>query len=274
MNALNYRLYPVHPSLSRWIRYFWSYDVHTSEIRTLHIRSFADRYPRLVFQDINSASFIKESDGNTKPICYLSGIDTIPTDTFWDSRFSHFGVSFYPHALNVFFGLDASILTDKTPDIQLLDKKELTDLLVKAKNHGERVIILQHYFYEKISNCKSDFIIENLFQENWFEHLDNEISLSSVASYFKISDRQFQRRFKKCVGISASKFSRLVKFEKSLQALSSAQYGNLTKVGYEVGYADQSHFIHDFKLFAGISPYDFVRNKALGAESSSFIYWE
>ncbi|MBL7704080.1 MAG: AraC family transcriptional regulator [Taibaiella sp.] len=271
---MNYRRYPVHPALRKWIRYFWSYDVHTPEVRALHIRSFADRYPRLVFQDITSASFIKETNGSVKPICYLSGIDTIPTDTFWDSRFSHFGVSFHAYALNAFFGLNAAELTDQTPDIQLLAKEELTHLLIAAKNHEERVAILQSYFYKKIAARSSEPIIENIFFEHWSDQLDSELQLSAIAGHYKISERQLQRRFKQSVGVSARKFSQLAKFDKALQALSSAHYGSLTRVAYDVGYADQSHFIHDFKLFSGVTPYEFVRKKTLGAESASFIYSE
>lgn len=271
---MGYKQYAVHPALKNWIRYFWSYDVYTPVIQTLHIRSFADRYPRLIFQDINSSSFITEISGNVKPVCYLSGIDTIPTDTYWDSRFSHFGVSFHPHALYVFFGLDASELTNQTPDIQLLEKKEITHLLINAKSHEDRVTLLQRYFYEKVAVQKSDLIIENLFCQNQTEKLDNEISLASLASHYKISERQLQRRFKQSVGVSARKFSQMAKFEKSLKALSSANYGDLTQIGYDMGYADQSHFIRDFKLFSGISPYEFVKNETLGSESASFIYLE
>lgn len=271
---MNYKHYHVHPLLRNWIRYFWSYDVYTPEIQTLHIRSFADRYPRLIFQDITSSSFITETNGTTKPICYLSGIDTLPTDTFWDSRFSHFGVSFHPHALHTFFRLDAAQLTDQTPDIQLLEKEEITRLLINSKSHEERVAVLHRYFYEKVTIGKSDPIIEQLFCGNAHGIPDNEIKLAAIAKYHNISERQLQRRFKQSVGISARKFTRLAKFEKSLHALSTACYGDLTRVGYDAGYADQSHFIHDFKLFSGISPSDFLRNQSLGSESASFIYPE
>jgi AraC-like DNA-binding protein len=271
---MEYKQYPVHPALRKWIRYFWSYDVYTTQVQTLHIRSFADRYPRLIFQDINSSSFIQDFSGTVKPICYLSGIDTIPTHTFWDSRFSHFGVSFHPHALNVFFRLNAAELTDQTPDIQLLEKESITSLLIRAHNHHERVAILEKYFYEKIWCYQPDPIIENLFGENWSDKLDTDLKISTASKHYKISERQLQRRFKQSVGISASKFSRMAKFEKSVHALSDTAYGQLTNLGYEIGYADQSHFIHDFKLFSGLTPYEFVKNKALGSESASFIYTE
>ncbi|THD30189.1 helix-turn-helix domain-containing protein [uncultured Flavobacterium sp.] len=271
---MNYKQYPVHPALKNWIRYFWSYDVCTSATEALHIRSFADRYPRLVFQDICSFSPIKDAQGTIKPICYLSGVDTQPTDAYWESHFSHFGVSFQPHALHFLFGINAAELTNQTPDIQLLDKTEIPVLLLNAKNHLERVSILSEYFYKRISKAKGDVVIDHLFLGNWADRLDNEKNLATIASHYQISERQLQRRFKQNVGVSARKFARVAKFEKSLPALSLTDYGSLTQLAYDLEYSDQSHFIKDFKLFSGLSPYEFVKQSSLGSESASFIYIE
>jgi AraC-like DNA-binding protein len=76
------------------------------------------------------------------------------------------------------------------------------------------------------------------------------------------------------VGVSARKFARVAKFEKSLPALSLTDYGSLTQLAYDLEYSDQSHFIKDFKLFSGLSPYEFVKQSSLGSESASFIYIE
>lgn len=271
---MNYKQYSVHPDLKNWIRYFWSYDVCTSEVQVLHIRSFADRYPRLIFQDIRSFSPIKSDNGTTQPICYLSGVDTQPSNAFWNSQFSHFGVSFHPHALRMFFGIDAAELTNQMPDIGLLDKTEIPALLLSARDHQERVAILSHYFYKRIAQSKGDGVVNHLFQGDWADRLDNEKNLAAIASYYQISERQLQRKFKQNVGVSARKFARIAKFEKSLQAISSVQYGSLTQLAYELDYTDQSHFIKDFKLFSGLSPYEFVKQANLGSESASFIYPE
>jgi AraC-like DNA-binding protein len=269
-----YKQYPVHPALRTWLRYFWSYDVFTEEVQTFHIRSFADRYPRLIFQDIASSSLITEADGSTKPICYLSGIDTLPTHTYWDSRFSHFGVSFQPHALHAIFGISASELVNQTPDIELLEKERLTHILTAAQSHEERVAVLQAYFYKKIQRCRQDTIITGIFTSPGSMHRDEDLKLAALARDHRISERQLQRRFKQSVGISASKFQRLTKFEASLHRLSKVAYGDLTSLSYDLGYSDQSHFIHDFRKFSGITPYEFVRSKTLGSESASFIYAE
>lgn len=269
-----YRQYPVHPALRNWIRYFWSYDAHTPEVRTLHIRSFADRYPRLIYQDIHSSTRITETNGNCKPVCYLSGIDTIPTETYWESRFSHFGVSFHPHALHAIFGIHAGELTDQTPDISWIEKNQITNRLIGAKSHAARVKILEKYFFDKISCRRQDGIIAEIFGTGLLDKPDDEIRLYRLIKQHRISERQMQRRFKQQVGVSARKFGRLSRFEKSLEILARAQYGHLTDIAYELGYADQSHFIHDFKLFSGLTPLEFIRNQKIGSESSSFIYWE
>src|SRR5690606_32228179 len=158
---MSYIQYKVAPLLRPWIRYFWSYEVQNVLCTTLHIRSFADKYPRLIFQDIRDYKAITDPEGNTRALCYISGIDTKPTDAFWESRFSHFGISFEPHALHNLFGIPATELTNQTPDLNLLDKTEIPQLLLTAKTHLARVEILTAYFSEKLYAHIKDPIIND-----------------------------------------------------------------------------------------------------------------
>lgn len=269
---MKYQQYPVHPALQHWIRYFWSYQGDEITAQPLHIRSFADCYPRLIFQDIASFSPVKNGDGDIMPICYLSGLDTKPSDGYWESRFSHFGVSFFPHALHALFRIDASEITNETPDILALDKTIIPHILLTATSNLERVDILSKYFYERLFKVKNDKIINDLIHQPLIHQLGVDGNLSTIADHYNISERQMQRRFKQSVGVTASKFNRVQKFEKALKLMSSARYGTLTRVAYDLGYADQSHFIADFKAFSGLSPYEFIRKTNIGSESASFIY--
>ncbi|TKC10157.1 AraC family transcriptional regulator [Pedobacter polaris] len=271
---MKYHQYPVHPALQNWIRYFWSYEGDTTAINQLHIRSFADCYPRLIFQDIASFSPVKNGNGDIMPICYLSGLDTKPSDGFWESRFSHFGVSFFPHALHALFRIDASEITNETPDILALDKTIIPQILLATTNNFERVTILSKYFYDRLFDGKNDKIINDLIHQPLIYQLSIDGNLGNISDYYNISERQMQRKFKQNVGVSPGKFFRLQKFEKALKLLPSIQYGTLTQLAYDLGYADQSHFISDFKSFSGLSPYEFMRKPSLGSESASFIYAE
>ncbi|WP_166923387.1 helix-turn-helix domain-containing protein [Flavobacterium poyangense] len=269
---MKYTTYPVHEKLKTWIRYFWSYDASVVKKEELHIRSFADQYPRLIFQDISTFSPIRDAQGNTMPLCYLSGVDTRPTEAFWENQFSHFGVSFYPHALHAFFRINAAELTNEMPDILLLDTTEIPFLLLNAKDHRERVAILSKYFFEKIDNGKIDIALSDLIHSHNFQCYNGEKDQKKIARHYGFSERQLQRRFKTNVGVSMTKFNRLARFEKALKVLPSAVYGELTTLTYDLNYADQSHLISDFKEFSDLSPYQFIKKESLGAESSSFIY--
>jgi len=74
-----------------------------------------------------------------------------------------------------------------------------------------------------------------------------------LANDYFLSERQFERQFRKFSGFSPKLFSRIVRFQSAL-----TQYGNneksLTEIALETGYYDQSHFIHDFKEFSGYHP--------------------
>ncbi len=269
---MKYAQYPVPRSLQNWIRYFWSYDAHTPEVSTLHIRSFADCYPRLIFQDLHAYAPIKDGAGNVMPACFLSGLDTRPSDAFWESRFSHFGVSFYPHALHTFFRIDATALTNEMPDLLFLDKSPVSHLLLSANSHHERVTVLSNYFLGKIATIQTDPIITHFFNTQQAQKLDVAGNLSGIASEYGISERQLQRKFKTHVGVSASKFIRIQKFEKALGLIANARYGELTNIAYELGYSDQAHFINDFRTFTQLAPYEFLKSANLGSESNAFIY--
>ena len=122
-----------------------------------------------------------------------------------------------------------------------------------------------------MQKARHDLIINDVLHTN---SIGTKSPFTDFTEQYKISERQFQRRFKNQVGISPKKFQRIIRFEKALDILTKSNYGQLTQVAYETGYVDQSHFIKDFSAFSGMSPYDFIKNRNLGSESSSFIYPE
>ncbi|HKG08135.1 MAG TPA: helix-turn-helix domain-containing protein [Pedobacter sp.] len=267
---MNYQQYQPPECLRDYVRYFWSFDAREPSHRTLCIRSFADRFPRLIFQDLSDFRPLEHGTGYQLPQCYISGIDTKDTWATLGGSWSHFGVSFYPHALKVFFQADADDLTDEMPEILLLCKSQIGQQLEVAKNHLQRMHLLSDYLYQKLwSNRKPERFINHIIHSNAVLATS---SLYQLQKDLKISERQLERDFKRCVGISPKKFQRIIRFERALDLLSTADYRQLTSVAYQLGYYDQAHFIKDFSSFSGMSPYQFTQEKKMGSESSSFIY--
>ena len=67
--------------------------------------------------------------------------------------------------------------------------------------------------------------------------------------------RHLERQFLTTVGVTPKRLARLARFQNVLAML---QDSNTRRPGAETaaacGYADQSHFIRDFRQFAGMSP--------------------
>lgn len=76
--------------------------------------------------------------------------------------------------------------------------------------------------------------------------------IAHVARMLDVSERQLERRFLARVGLSPKRFAALRRFERALELATTAP--SLTRVALDAGYYDQSHFIRDFKRFAGASP--------------------
>jgi AraC-like DNA-binding protein len=264
---MQYRQYAPADSLRDLVRYYWSLDGRQFSISRLSILSFADRYPRLIFQDIDCFEpIINDETGEEMPLCYLKGVRTRPTEAFTHGAFSHFGVSFYPHALSAFFGIDSDELTNTVPNINLVCRCDLGERL-RFKTQVERVAILDSFLLEKMTKMSLDFTVQSIIHKK-----AGVGDMEMLASSLRISERQLQRRFKKQVGVPLKRYERISRFELALNRLATVGYSELTSIAFELGYADQSHFIKEFQEFAGMPPYNFVCNKSVGGESSSFLY--
>lgn len=264
---MHYRQYAPADKLRNLVRYYWSLDGRQLSIPRLSILSFGDRYPRLIFQDIDCFEpIINDETGGEMPLCYLKGVRTRPTEVYMHGAFSHFGVSFYPHALTSFFGMGADELTNQMPDINMVYRCNLAERL-RNKTHLERVAVLDSFLLGKMAKLSLDFTVQSIVHKK-----EGVGDMEMLASSFRISERQLQCRFKKQVGVALKKYERISRFELALSLLATADYSELTSIAFELGYSDQSHFIKEFQEFAGMSPYHFVRNKSVGTESSSFLY--
>ncbi|RXK60792.1 AraC family transcriptional regulator [Lacibacter luteus] len=266
---MNYRQYVPSQELQSFVRYFWSFDATLPEASHIFIKSFADRFPRLIFQNTTEHSSIHSVTGDVLPDCYISGADTTHTLAKMGNSFSHFGISFQPHALHWLFGIDAAELTNQMPSLTDLCHTRLTQQLAAAKNHRERIILTTAFLQEKLSKQHIYSWIPEYMNTNTGAE---ENSLSYLHKQYRYSERQLERSFKSATGLSFGKFQRICRFEKALQLLSSSTYSELTSLAFDLDFTDQSHFIKEFRSFAGVTPYSFIKQKNIGSESSSFLY--
>src|SRR5665213_303471 len=80
-------------------------------------------------------------------------------------------------------------------------------------------------------------------------HLDR---LHTGRAKSTLSERQLERRFLLRVGMMPKRFARLARFERAVSLMDSASA--LAAVAQLAGYYDQSHFVREFRAFAGTAP--------------------
>src|SRR5262249_59217722 len=81
------------------------------------------------------------------------------------------------------------------------------------------------------------------------------VSIDTLAAKANLSGRQLERRFLDEVGIPPKRLARIVRFQRALRVLAARQAGERgADLAARLGYADQAHFIRDFREFAGHTP--------------------
>jgi AraC-like DNA-binding protein len=81
------------------------------------------------------------------------------------------------------------------------------------------------------------------------------LSIDRLARHLGVTRRHLQRRFKTLVGISPKRLARIERFQHALRMLDGGDRqprGTLTAAA--CGYADQAHFVREFRELAGCPP--------------------
>lgn len=155
------------------------------------------------------------------------------------------------------FGVDPKILNDDCHDLSKIKATNAKNPLVQinATSDKESRVRLIAGFLSKLAREKGLEEYREI-QSAIQIIIDRKglISVNETAKFLRISERTLQRKFKQYVGISPKKFAKIIQFQTSLAQISQVTISKLTDVVFENGYADQSHFIRNIKMFTGKKP--------------------
>ncbi len=227
----------------------------------------ADGCIEILFGYKNSLDFI--ADGNVVERSFRSGIHG-QTQNFRrfivGGDFSFFGAYIYPFSIPILFSQPCTEFTNRTLDIESIlgkDGKLLEERMMLTENNLERVYILSEFFKKGIANYLS--LQNNLLSSvRYIIQTKGQKRVREVADLFDVSPRQFERRFKELTGMNPKLFSRITRFQTTLD-LYGKKSMTLSDIAYECGYYDQSHFINEFKEFSGYHPGAYFSGQATEA---------
>jgi AraC-like DNA-binding protein len=260
---MNYQTYAAPDTLKPYVRYFWVLENSDADDSSQKIfGAIADGCPGIILHQTEKGSYHDESNKQL-PEIFLYGQTIDPVKFYSPGRFTTIGVWLYPHALKSVFGFDANEFTGSCLDLDLVRPVKGTHVSEQLINGGsieQRIRILSSYLLAHIERNKQQPDEAMKFALTQIAYSKGNISLKALQETLRLSERTLERKFKQIIGISPKLFTRIYRFQVSLNQLRKNNYDKLSDIAYENDYADQSHFIRAFKEFTGLSPFEFKKN--------------
>jgi AraC-like DNA-binding protein len=234
-------------------------STYTGE-QPLEVKVCPSGYPGIVFQlaadqrAAISSIAIRTADTSQIPILFMHGQGSEPSVMhFRGMPYTTIQWVLKPHALYSLFGWNAAHHNHGLLTPAQFDAVELERAMMTMNSNDERVSLLNDFFIHQLKRTqKRDELIERALQ-HIREHIVS-VTVQDLLAAFHISERQFQKRFARVVGIPPQLFIRVRRVNEALRLMHSGQYERLSDIAYALNYYDQSHFIRDMKSFSWVSP--------------------
>ncbi len=81
-----------------------------------------------------------------------------------------------------------------------------------------------------------------------------QLTVQCLADAAGVSRQHLTRTFRECVGVTPKLYCRLARFQSGLVYAGCGKNVNWAQVAVEMGYADQSHLIAEFRQFSSLTP--------------------
>jgi AraC-like DNA-binding protein len=254
---MQYRQIPPPAYLESYVRFFWTLESDGMDVLPKTLGPLADGCPGLLFQRREKGIFY-DLDNKELPELFIYGQTIKRTEILLVGNFKTIGICFFPNALKSILGINANELTDDCLDLNLLCTR-LPEQLANTPLMVDQIEILSSYFFAQINKTGAEVDKITHYAFTRIMEAKGCLSLKELQTDLKLSERSFERKFNQYVGISPKLFSKVCRFQASLEQLKRNDYSKLSDIAFDNGYADQSHFIRNFKEFAGFSPYQFQK---------------
>ncbi len=159
-------------------------------------------------------------------------------------------VRFTPWGAASFFGLDG--LADRRVALDEVwpapELRHLEGRLADATDHRERILLVQGFLLRHRRGAP-DPVVRAAAQRT--VRALGAVSVRALATETGLSERQFERRFKRSVGIAPKQFARIARFQSAVSRIRAHQ---LAATAQDLGFSDQAHFTRDVCAMAGTTP--------------------
>ncbi len=192
---------------------------------------------------------------------WASGLRTEPITIPAGNKSEMMVLSFKKGMASPFFPFPMNEIADSVVDADLVwstDFGMLREQLLATKDIDERFRIVEDFL---IREFQSQMAINPCvaFAIGEMTERPDEISIARMNAKIGYSQKHFTEMFRRQVGVTPKSYLKIMRFQKAVRTIDSADNINWGQVSLECGFYDQSHFINDFKHFAGFTPEQYAK---------------
>jgi len=216
---------------------------------------YADGYPGIMYSETQVAIKLLPIN-KLLPNYFLYGQTIEPIELEIQGAYKLIVFQLYPFATRLLLGINPKEINDACYDLMQI-KDIQTDKTISClikENTKKQIEIISDYILELVKKSSSN--LDNSIKLAISTIIDSKgkIQIRQLREQLFITERTFERRFRKEIGVTPKQFAKIIQFSFSLNQIQESDYNELTDIAYDNGFADQSHFIRSFKKYTGETP--------------------
>jgi AraC-like DNA-binding protein len=240
---------PPSPELAQWVACYWAIQAEDAPL-----------VPNRVLPD-GCTDFIVGIGNDPTPMVVgtMQSAVVIPTA----GRVDLFGIRFRPGSALPLVGTPLIELTDQRTPLEALWGREAEQIayLTLSVSPGDRAARAERLLRRRLAGwARSPGGDEAMVAQavSLLRRARGGVGIGQVAAALGVGQRRLERAFARSVGLSPKALGRVLRFRRALRELALGQDGERRQswaaLAFAAGYADQSHFIREFKKLAGLTP--------------------
>lgn len=238
--------------LRPYVRYYW---MLTSD-EAFSVLTFPIGCPQIIFHR-KTPLYIPEINRSQSRLT-ISGQVNFAAHIQSDGNLEMIVAVFYPHTIGMFIDTPPSAFYNQEISGYDISNRQLDETAAKifdSQGGHAAIAILENWLLTRISPTLNHRRISGSID---LLMRDPAISVYGLADTACLSLKQYARIFREQVGMNPKEYARVVRFQKALWMLQRGAQ-NFAGISAECGYADQSHFIREFKKFCGYTPMSLLK---------------
>jgi AraC-like DNA-binding protein len=240
-----YARYWADDDLLPFIEHLWTVEWDWPEPRTSEVLT----HP--------SVQFVVQRDNSR-----VAGVHTSRFVTTMEGKGRVLGVKFRPGAFRTFLDGPVSRLRNRmlpAADVFGDAVAALEDEALAHEDHDGAFAAIQAFL--RARNPRPDPLVEKIGAIASRIAADREMRrVEQVVSEFAIPLRRLQRLFDEYVGVSPKWMIQRYRLHEAAERIAAGAVDDFATLAADLGYADQAHFIRDFRKLVGRAPAEYARS--------------